>query len=327
MSDDKKHSGQYSEVVEYLSDKLVSELPEQAQVLEIDGDNCSLLEAFQLIVGKGFLSAPVYTINHKTKKKQYCGFLDTRNLVAWVVFAYDEKNITPSLQEIVHHGIKRVDVAIDGVTVNYLARSHPLKPVAADDKILHAMSVLSARGCHRVPVLDAEGNIKKLITQYSMIEYLYKHRASYAHVFAKTIGALELGKSPVIAVQNSVLTIEAFQQMERSNLSGIAVLNDDGQIIGATSGADLKLFLQFSVRASLDLTIMQFLNMIRQESLRATVPVLVCEETSTLGAVIAKLAATREHRIFVIDSSKSFKPIKVISLSDVLAAIVAEDPQ
>jgi CBS domain containing-hemolysin-like protein len=72
---------------------------------------------------------------------------------------------------------------------------------------------------------------------------------------------------------------------------------------------------------------MQFLNMIRQESLRATVPVLVCEESSTLGSVVAKLAATREHRIFVIDNNKSFKPIKVISLSDILAAIVAEAPQ
>eukprot|EP00475_Leptophrys_vorax_P014616 TRINITY_DN2090_c0_g1_i2.p1 TRINITY_DN2090_c0_g1~~TRINITY_DN2090_c0_g1_i2.p1 ORF type:complete len:146 (-),score=45.28 TRINITY_DN2090_c0_g1_i2:28-465(-) len=138
------------------------------------------------------------------------------------------------------------------------------------------------------------------------------------------IGDLNLGKSPVVSVQNNVPTIEVFQLMERNNLSGIAVLNDEGRIIGATSGTDLKLFLQFSVRASLDLTIMQFLNMIRQESLRATVPVLVCEETSTLGSVVAKLAATREHRIFVIDSNKSFKPIKVISLSDVLAAIVAE---
>jgi CBS domain-containing protein len=59
--------------------------------------------------------------------------------------------------------------------------------VASDDKMLHAMSVLSGRGCHRIPVLDAEGSIKKLITQYSMIEYLYKHRTSYAQVFGKTV--------------------------------------------------------------------------------------------------------------------------------------------
>lgn len=131
-----------------------------------------------------------------------------------------------------------------------------------------------------------------------------------------------MGHSPVVSVANSTPTIEVFQKMEKNNLSGIAVLNDEGKIIGATSGADLKLFLQYTVRASLDLTIMQFLNIIRQESLRATVPVLVCEASSTLESVIAKLAATREHRIFVIDSNKSFRPIKVISLSDILSAVI-----
>jgi CBS-domain-containing membrane protein len=73
-----------------------------------------------------------------------------------------------------------------------LSRSNPLRPVASDDKMLHAMSVLSGRGCHRIPVLDAEGSIKKLITQYSMIEYLYKHRTSYAQVFGKTVSFFEV---------------------------------------------------------------------------------------------------------------------------------------
>jgi CBS domain-containing protein len=31
--------------------------------------------------------------------------------------------------------------------------------------------------------------------------------------------------------------------MEKNNLSGIAVLNDEGRIIGATSGTDLKVFI------------------------------------------------------------------------------------
>jgi CBS domain-containing protein len=137
------------------------------------------------------------------------------------------------------------------------------------------------------------------------------------------VGELNIGSGPVVCTSSSTPTIEVFQKMEKNNLSGIAVLNEDGKIIGATSGADLKAFLKFAENASLDLSIMQFLNMIRQESLRATVPVLVCENSTSLGTVISKLAATREHRIFVIDNGKSFKPIKVISLSDILSAIAS----
>jgi hypothetical protein len=105
-----------SEIRQFLQDKSVSELPDQAQILEIDADHTKPLEAFQHIVSKGFLSAPVFKFDQG--KKKYIGFLDTRNLVAWVVYAYDDKNTTPSLQEIVHHGIKRVEVTMDAVTVS-----------------------------------------------------------------------------------------------------------------------------------------------------------------------------------------------------------------
>jgi CBS-domain-containing membrane protein len=68
-----------------------------------------------------------------------------------------------------------------------LARSNPLKPVVGDEKLLKAFAVLCARDCHRVPVLDGNGNIKKLTTQYSVIEYLYKNKDKYAHALAHTV--------------------------------------------------------------------------------------------------------------------------------------------
>ena len=105
-----------AEIREFVQDKSVSELPDQAHILEIDADHTKPMEAFQQIVLKGFLSAPVFKM--EKDKKKYIGFLDTRNLVAWVVYAYDDKNSTPSLQEIVHHGIKRVAVTMDAVSVS-----------------------------------------------------------------------------------------------------------------------------------------------------------------------------------------------------------------
>ena len=142
------------------------------------------LDAFRQIVSNGYLSAPVFVFQGH---KQYIGFLDTRNLVAWVVFAYDEQNTRPSLDEIVNHGIKRVSVAIDSVTVSYLARSNPFKAVSSDEKLLRAFEVLCARDCHRVPVLGEDGNVKKLITQYGVIEYLYKNRDQYPIALAHTV--------------------------------------------------------------------------------------------------------------------------------------------
>lgn len=189
------------------------------------------------------------------------------------------------------------------------------------DSLLKTCSALSKRTCHRVPVLDSDGNISKLITQFSIISYLYNHRESFQNSLKHTVKELNIGHSPVICAPTTAPALEVFQKMEKSNLSGIAIVNEEGKVVSATSGSDLKLFLRLKVRASLQLSIMQFLNIIRQESLRAKVPVLVCDENATLDTVLAKLFATHEHRIFVIDSQKSFKPIKVISLSDILAAV------
>jgi hypothetical protein len=56
-----------------------------------------------------------------------------------------------------------------------------------NEKLLNAFGVLSARDCHRVPVIDGNGNIEKLITQYGVIEYLYKNREKYPHALAHTV--------------------------------------------------------------------------------------------------------------------------------------------
>jgi hypothetical protein len=54
--------------------------------------------------------------------------------------------------------------------------------------------------------------------------------------------------------------------MDNKKISGVAVINEEGTLVGNTSASDLKLFLQTPSVALLQLSIMNFLNTIRQES-------------------------------------------------------------
>lgn len=100
----------------FLDQHTAEEIPAQSSILEIS-DKVDPAEAFQTIVDHDFLSAPVYD-SSSTEGKIYFGFLDTRNLVAWSVFACDEKNTSPSLEDILTHGIKRASVALSAVSVS-----------------------------------------------------------------------------------------------------------------------------------------------------------------------------------------------------------------
>jgi len=306
----------------FLESHKTSELPSQGKILEVM-DSMEPLDAFRLVLENGYLSAPVLSSDSSKTKPYYHGFIDSRNLVAWVVFAADESNMTPSLHDIVHFGIKRELKAISGVTLSYLARTAPFNPVTSGDSLLHVCEKLARRGCHRVPILGADGRIEKIITQGVIVDFLVAHKEALAPLFSLSLAAIGLkGSSPVEKVSIHTSTLEVFQKMEKKNLSGLAICDDDGKIISSTSGKDLKLYLKNPYPAALDSPIGSFLKVIRLESLRDSVPVLVCTLHESLGLVLSKLSATREHRIYVIDNERSYHPVGVISLSDILLACI-----
>lgn len=48
-------------------------------------------------------------------------------------------------------------------------------------------------------------------------------------------------------------------------------------------------------------------------------PIIACHPDSTLAEVVERLSTSRIHRIYVCDAEQ--RPIRVVSLSDVLAAL------
>ncbi|ETO13399.1 AMP-activated protein kinase, gamma regulatory subunit [Reticulomyxa filosa] len=116
------------------------------------------------------------------------------------------------------------------------------------------------------------------------------------------------------------LYYEAFKLMGDRNLSGLAVVNANKEIVHNTSSTDIKLWLQH--QASLDMTIEGFLTKIRSEDKTKTRSVGFVTLDDTLRVVIDKLIETRYHRIWVVDNSKH--PTGVISLTDIFRLVSDE---
>jgi CBS domain-containing protein len=74
--------------------------------------------------------------------------------------------------------------------------------------------------CHRVPVVDAEGKVVNVISQSSIIQFLYAHKGDLGAVGAHTVEKMACGTSPVYSVQASDTIFSAFELMAQHDIMG-----------------------------------------------------------------------------------------------------------
>jgi len=291
----------------------VSDLPKR-EIIVVNSTE-SPYEGFKKLIKHNILSAPVFDV----VKKQYTGFLDMRDLVSFVVFIHDDQvsDVPNNLQDILLHGCKLFKQPQDGVTSTYLSRRNPFHSVSGEDTLLSVAEIL-AKGVHRVPVVDSKGDVINIISQTSLIAFFQKNHKELAHVTHKLISELNVGSKPVICVSQNTKAIEAFRLMDNKKISGVAVVDETGRFIGNTSASDLKLFISSPSLELLHQSILTFLNAIRQESIDIKSPTISCSSHDTLEIVIGKLASTKIHRIFVADDNSGYKPVAVVSITDIL---------
>jgi len=282
-------------------------------------------EGFQKLLDNHVLSAPCYD----EEKKEYCGFLDMRDFVSFVVFFYhSEMEDGFSFVNIIREGLKKFNSPVDGITSSYLARRHAFKPVKETATIIDVIEVMATKKVHRVPVLNEEGRVINVITQSSIINFLQAHvnKGENFPALHVSIHDAGVGGQPVLSVTKNSLAIDTFRLLETHNISGVAVVDDSGCIVGATSGQDLKYFLKNPTFERLNMNIFDFLKEIRAELIDIRCPAITVHETDPVGLAIGKIAATRVHRVFAIDNKNV--PQRVLAVSDLtnflLKAIHAE---
>jgi len=285
----------------------------KGQVVVVDA-NEAVVKGFEILLDNKILSAPVYD---RTTAK-YTGFLDIRDLISFCVFIYESNAQADNLLDIVNFGVRMFKHSIDGVTVTYLSRRNPFHAVKQGASLIEAVEIL-ARGVRRVPVVDDAGQVVNIISQSSIIQFLQHHMGKIESSLHVKIGDLNVGTHPVLSVRKDVKAIDVFRLMDQNQRSGVAVVDESGVLVGNTSGHDLKLFIKTASMSVLQVPILQFLNQIRNLNIDITVPVITITPEDTFPLVISKLAATRVHRVFVVDTK--YHPTKVISITDVLRYI------
>jgi CBS domain-containing protein len=109
----------------------------------------------------------------------------------------------------------------------------------------------------------------------------------------------------------------------KHGISSVAVLGHMGMVLGNISMTDVKFIMKSYKHQLLWETCFQFVSLVRTqqgvEDGQDRIPVFDVRLDTTLGFAVAKLLATKSHRVWVIDERE--KAIGVVSLTDVMRAI------
>ena len=324
-------SGNNATFKHFLSSHTVREMIDASPPQHVVEVECTATpyEGFEVLLKANILAAPVWD----PAKKEYTGFLDVRDLVSSVIFAHEEQ----MLQAATPWAETWMDVArrrgagreggggenVGSASVTYLSRRSPFRPVRLASSLLDAAKALATR-VHRVPVIDeTTRRCVYIISQSSIINFLIQRKALFKDEWKQSIASLSLGLCQVISITTEATAWTAFKLLEVSNVSGVAVVDANGKLVGNTSAKDLKLFMLDRGNLSLDQLIMEYLSAIRQRELVNEVhPSCSVTVSASIGHVIELMHATKYHRVFVVD--KEGRPIGVLSVTDILRFACAD---
>ena len=124
----------------------------------------------------------------------------------------------------------------------------------------------------------------------------------------------------VYAVSNSQKLREAFTLIKAKDVSGVAVVDDTGRLVGNISARDSRLIATSAkVYKLLNMPISVYLDVVSEGALNSAI---YCEADCSLAECIKRMVSSRIHRIFVVDAD--LKPVRVVSLRNVLMKFVKE---
>ncbi|KAL1924921.1 uncharacterized protein VTP21DRAFT_4575 [Calcarisporiella thermophila] len=287
------------------------------KVVVIDGDQ-PVEEACDVLVKHGILSAPVYDKNSKS----YVGMFDYGDVIAYLLLLLHRQEAPDQsleVKELIQHALKSQPVPVK--LASDLSRKNPFYSVFPETPLLQVIEEFSS-GTHRVAVMDGNGDIKGILSQSAVVAYLYKNVSKFPDLSSymnKSIHDLSLGKAPVVSVQTDQLVLNALSIMSEHGISSLAVVDPSGVLLSAITMTDVKYVMKSHHHSLLWSTCFQFISHVRSlqglENGQDAYPVFDIRPESTLGFAIAKLVATRAHRLWVTEPRGQV--IGVVSLTDI----------
>jgi len=257
-------------------------------------------------------SAPL--VNEGGKQQ---GVVDILDLLYYVTDKFDmtQKGVPKPDEKKIDEFFNRPIQKLQG-----FSNRNPLIFLGREKSLIKAIRNLGFPGwVRRIAIGDAQ-RIEGILTQSKAMEIIWKYKDEVSDILKFRVRELwpEARQTKTIGMNDSLLS--AFEKIRLDRVSGLAVTNQHGILVGNVSASDLKY-------ASSQANAAQFLHYLSSplsEFLKNKGELggfkfdpVVAKLDDTLEFLIQKFVDTKVHRIYIVDEQK--KPLQVITLGDILA--------
>lgn len=290
------------EIVKTLENITISTFADQSRsgLVRVE-PTASVRDALKIFNTEKVLSCPIAESNNGA---DVWGFLDLFDLLSFLLELWDD-NEHAETNGIAKLGEKFLDHKVKDLTGR--SDNDAYAAVIGEERA-HRLVRLFGLGVHRVAELDLQGTLTNVISQSDVVKYLHNNIDLLGDQAVKPINELNMiSTDRLVIAQADQSAISAFKLLADNLVSAVPLVDKNGALTGTLSVSDLRLIQD-------DLSPLQ-LSAIQYKSIQEPIPAIVCAPNTTLGSVIATLANSNVHRVWVVDDQQ--KPVSVISITNV----------
>lgn len=299
-------------------------IPKDFKLVRVNSDT-KIIDTLRKLREHKILSVPVYDTN----KNEYTGFCDILDLVTLVVTMADMKQILDVLTS-----EDRVDL------LTFIEKENELIRQENTDQIINAsernpwcdvyeglpltslMDMFSKDvNLHRVAVTDGNGSMVGIISQSRVIEFLVKNIQHFSDCGNVPLSKIEdkwVTPKEIFSIKKEDQALDGFQKIVEKQVMAVAVIDEEGNLLGCISANDLKCSMDSDIFNDLYLSVEEFVKKNRPDLKLDKAETITCDINDTLESILDKLSQKHVHRLFLV---KDGKPTRVVSLCDIITVL------
>ena len=187
-------------------------------------------------------------------------------------------------------------------------KKEPLTFIPNNADIIKAIE-LFGKGVHRIVVVDeATKNVTGLLSQSRLMRFLWEHGRHFTvleNLYSQYLRDIKIGSNNVISINGDKPLSDALTLLLNEGVSSLAVTDALMNVVGNISVADVKLLTKSSSLPLLRNTCIHFISVILSTrgmyEGKDSFPVFHVTPMNTLAHSVAKLVATKSHRLWITE--------------------------
>lgn len=298
----------------------LSQLIESNKLIFINS-SISVEDAFNTLMKYHLTSLPVQT----HPKDLNCLTFDYNDLNSYLLLVLNKIKINnEKLTKDCQNG-ENIKV---GELIKYTPKD-PFYKLSENENLSNVINILGS-GVHRIAITDPDmTQIKGILSQRRLVKYLWDNARQFPDLeplLNMSLKKLKIGvfndnrttkltsrNSPVISIHGDEPLINALYKMHNERISSIAVIDSNNILIGNISVTDVKHLTRTSQYPLLQNSCRHFITIILnnrglENGGKDSFPIFHVYPSSSLARTIAKLVATKSHRLWIVQPSLTTDP-------------------